>query len=69
MTNTSQPGPAIGVAVGAAAGAVVGNVTGAVVGVGEGAVGAAKSMFKVLRSCAVTTKIPREPPAFCAMDG
>jgi len=49
MTNTSQPGPAIGVAVGAAAGAVVGNVTGAVVGVGEGAVGAAKVPFNTDR--------------------
>lgn len=49
ITNTSQPGPAIGVAVGAAAGAVVGNVTGAVVGVGEGAVGAAKVPFNTDR--------------------
>lgn len=49
VTNTSQPGPAIGVAVGAAAGAVVGNVTGAVVGAGEGAVGAAKVPFNTDR--------------------
>jgi hypothetical protein len=49
VTNTSQPGPAIGMALGTAAGAVVGNVTGAVVGAGEGAVGAAKVPFNTDR--------------------
>jgi hypothetical protein len=49
VTNTRQPGPAIGVAVGTAAGAVVGNVAGAVVGAGEGAVSAAKVPFNTDR--------------------
>ena len=49
VTNTSQPGPAIGMAVGTAAGAVVGNVAGAVVGAGEGAVNAAKVPFNTDR--------------------
>lgn len=49
VTNTAQPGPAIGMAVGTVAGAVVGNVTGAVVGAGEGAVNAAKVPFNTDR--------------------
>jgi hypothetical protein len=49
VTNTSQPGPAVGMAVGTAAGAVVGNVAGAVVGAGEGAINAAKVPFNTDR--------------------
>jgi hypothetical protein len=45
VTNTRQPGPAVGTAIGAGAGAVVGNVTGAVVGAGEGFAGGVASAY------------------------
>lgn len=45
VTNSKQPGPAVGRAVGTAVGAVASNVTGAVVGGVEGAAEATKSTF------------------------
>ncbi len=45
LTNSRQPGPAIGQAVGTAVGAVAGNVAGAAVGAGEGFVQGAKAPF------------------------
>lgn len=45
VTNTRQPGPAVGQAVGTVVGAVAGNVTGAVVGVVEGTAAAAQPSF------------------------
>ena len=45
LTNSRQPGPALGEAVGTAVGAVAGNVAGAAVGAGEGFVQGAKAPF------------------------
>jgi hypothetical protein len=45
VTNTHQPGPAVGTAIGTAVGAVGSNVVGLGVGVAEGAAAATKSTF------------------------
>ncbi len=45
VTNTQQPGPAVGNAIGTAVGAVGSNVVGLGVGVAEGASAATKSTF------------------------
>lgn len=45
ITNTRQPGPAVGRAVGSGVGAVSGNVAGGVVGFGEGVVSGTAASF------------------------
>ena len=49
ITNSRQPGPAIGRGIGSVVGAVGGNVAGGVVGIGEGAVAVGSKPFNNTR--------------------